>query len=178
MNEYWDDTHFVDYNNVGLLILRVALGAMLFYHGYTKAKSLEGTARWFASMGLHPSWLHARMAAVTEMGFATLLAAGLVNPLACAGLIGLMTTAALTDHKGKGFFIYNGGWEYVGIVGVTAAVLALIGPGGLSLDRAFGWSLYGWPWFTLASALGVLSGIALVVASKRFFPTDRASEAG
>jgi putative oxidoreductase len=178
MNGYWNDANFLDYYNAGLLILRIALGAMLFYHGVNKVTTLDGTARWFADLGLHPGWVHARMAAVTETGSSILLAAGFLTPLACAGWIALMTSAAMTDHKGKGFFVFKGGWEYVGILGVTTAVIALIGPGDLSLDGALGRSLYGWAGFVIAVAAGVLGGVGLVVGSKKLFPTERAGKGG
>jgi putative oxidoreductase len=129
MNGYRNDANFLDYYNAGLLILWIAPGAMLFYHAINKATTLEGTARWFADLGLHPGWVHARIGAVTEMGSLILLAAGFLAPLACAGWITLMTIAATTHHKGKGFFVFKGGWGYVGILGVTSAVIALIGPG-------------------------------------------------
>ena len=34
-----------------------------------------------------------------------------------------MTVASLTDHRGKGFFIFKGGWEYVAFVGAIAVAL-------------------------------------------------------
>jgi putative oxidoreductase len=40
-----------------------------------------------------------------------------------------MTVAGLTDHRGKGFFIFKCGWEYVGFVGAVAVALAFLGPG-------------------------------------------------
>jgi putative oxidoreductase len=176
MNGYWDDANFLNYYNAGLLILRIAMGATLFYHGVNKAKSLEGTARWFSDLGLHPGWVHARVAAATEVGCAVLLAAGFLTPLACAGWIALMTTAAITEHKGKGFFVFKGGWEYVAILGVTAAVIALIGPGDKSIDGALGWGLYGWIWFVVAVAVGVTGGVGLVVGSKKFFAAEPAGK--
>ena len=78
------------------------------------------------------------MAAATEIGTGTLLTLGAMTPLASAGVIGVMTAAAATDHKGKGFFIFKGGWEYVGVVGATAAAISALGPGRYSLDGARG----------------------------------------
>ncbi|MCD4524216.1 DoxX family protein [Nocardioides sp. cx-173] len=174
MNNYWDDPNFLDYYDAGLMILRTALGAMLVYHGVNKARSWSGTAEWFSNLGLHPGWLHARLAVVTEIGCALLLIAGFLTPLACAGWVALMTSAAITDHRGKGFFVFKGGWEYVGILGVVAAVIALIGPGSWSIDGALEWSLYGWSWFGVAIVLGVVAGVGLVLGSKRIFPAEPA----
>ena len=117
---------------LGLLVIRLALGGMLAIHGLNKVfggGGLTGTARWFEGLGLRPGWLHARLAAFNEIGAGVLMACGLLFPLAGAAFIGLMTVAAITDHKGKGFFVFKGGWEYVALIGVVAAGLVSIGPG-------------------------------------------------
>lgn len=41
-------------------------------------------------------------------------------------------------HKDNGFFAQDGGYEYPAVLGLTAAALALSGPGRLSLDAALG----------------------------------------
>jgi putative oxidoreductase len=124
--------------NLALLGLRLALGGMLVTHGPNKmfgAEGLDGTTKWFASLGLQPAWVHTRLATATEIASGIILAARFLTPFAAAAFIGLRTVAAMTDHRGKGFFVFKGGWEYVAIVGVVAAVIAAIGPGGSSLDR-------------------------------------------
>ena len=101
------------------LLLRLAVGPMLMAHGYNKVfgkGGLEGTTRWFGSLGLHPPEVHARMAAATELGAGALITMGAASPLPAAAAIGLMATAARTDHRGKGFFVFKGGWEYTGVV--------------------------------------------------------------
>jgi putative oxidoreductase len=89
---------------LGLLVIRLGLGAMLAVHGLNKVLGpggLAGTARWFDGLGLHPGWLHARLAAANEVG-AGLLMAGLAFPLAgAAAFIGLMAVAAVTDHGAR-----------------------------------------------------------------------------
>ena len=55
--------------DVATLVLRLALGPMLVLHGLNKVRGgLSGTAGWFESLGLRPGWLHARVAAATEIG--------------------------------------------------------------------------------------------------------------
>ena len=101
------------------LALRAAIGPMLIAHGTNKVfgqGGLEGTTRWFDSLGLRPAAVHARMAAATEIGAGTLITLGAANPLPSAAVVGLMATAAATDHKGKGFFVFKGGWEYTAVV--------------------------------------------------------------
>src|SRR5664280_3432829 len=122
-------------------MLRLTIGPMMIMHGSNKVRGpggLEGTTRWFDSRGLQPAHVHARVAATTEIGTGALLILGTMTPMASAGVIGIMTVAAATDHKGKGFFIFKGGWEYVAVVGATAAAISALGPGRYSFDGARG----------------------------------------
>ena len=85
------------HSDIPALLLRLALGPMLITHGYNKVKGsggLEGTTKWFDALGLKPAWVHARLAAATEIGAGTLITIGALNPLPAAAVIGLMTTAA------------------------------------------------------------------------------------
>src|SRR6476620_492367 len=107
--------------DVTLLALRLGLGGMLVAHGTNKVfgpGGLSGTTSWFKTLGFRPPWLHARLAAAIEIGAGTLMVIGLLTPFASAAYVALMTVAALTDHSGKGFFVFKGGWEYVGFVGL------------------------------------------------------------
>jgi putative oxidoreductase len=49
-----------------------------------------------------------------------------------------MATAAATDHRGKGFFVFKGGWEYTAVVAAAATALAGLGNGRWSVDRLLG----------------------------------------
>jgi putative oxidoreductase len=152
------------------LLLRLTIGPMLLVHAYNKLfgkGGLEGTTRWFDSLGLKPAWMHARMAAGTEIAAGTLLTLGAASPLPAAATIGLMTTAARTDHKGKGFFVFKGGWEYTGVVAVVAAVIAALGPGRYSVDALRGPVRHGWVWGLTAAIVGVASSTALLASSYR-----------
>jgi putative oxidoreductase len=152
------------------LILRLTIGPMIFTHGYNKVfgkGGLKGTTGWFDSLGLKPAYVHARMAAATEMGAGTLMTLGAASPFPAAAAIGLMTTAARTDHKGKGFFVFKGGWEYTGVVGVVAAVMAALGPGRFSVDAVRGRARSGLLWGLLATVLGLAASTALLAATYR-----------
>jgi putative oxidoreductase len=164
--------------DLGLLLIRLALGGMLATHGLNKifgAGGLQGTANWFEGLGLRPGWLHARLAAISEIGAATLMASGLVIPLAAAAFIGLMVVAAFTDHRGKGFFVFKGGWEYVALVAVIAASLVCVGPGTWSADTAIGWHLMGIGWAALAAVVGVVAAAGLLLVARDTTRTTGAS---
>jgi putative oxidoreductase len=159
-----------DSATTAMVVLRVALGGVLMVHGANKVwgkGGLAGTTRYFAGLGLHPAWLHARVAAATELGAGALLAAGLVLPLASAGYVGLMLVAALTDHRGKGFFVFAGGWEYVAVLAVTAVCITALGPGRISADYVLGWNLDGVGWAAVALALGIAGAVALLTITRR-----------
>lgn len=152
------------------LLLRLTIGPMLFTHGYNKVfgkGGLQGTTGWFDALGLKPAHVHARMAAATELGAGTLMTLGAASPLPAAAAVGLMTTAARTDHRGKGFFVFKGGWEYTAVVGVVATVMGALGPGRISVDAARGKLRAGWRWGLLAAIFGVASSTALLAASYR-----------
>jgi putative oxidoreductase len=157
------------------LLLRLTIGPMLVAHGYNKVfgpGGLEGTTRWFDSLGLQPAKVHARLAAATEIGAGSLLTVGAASPLPAAAAIGLMATAARTDHKGKGPFIFKGGWEYTAVIGGVAAVIAAIGPGRYSVDAIRGRQRRGLLWALAAIAFGVANSSALLATSYRPAPAE------
>ncbi|GAF47625.1 DoxX family protein [Rhodococcus wratislaviensis] len=146
--------------NIGLLVMRLSIGGMLLVHGYNKIAGpggITGTAGWFVSLGIRPARLHARVASVNEIVIGVLLIAGFVFPLAVAAGVGVMLVAALTDHRGKGFFVFKGGWEYVGLVAAVLLAMACTGPGEWSLDGVIGWHLAGLAWALGAAVVGAVS---------------------
>jgi putative oxidoreductase len=125
--------------NLVLVVLRVFLGAMIFAHGYNKVfrgGRIDGTASWFASIGMRRGRVNAWLAAGSEMGVGALLVAGLLTPLAAGGLIGIMTVAIVTVHARNGFFVFNRGqgMEYCLCVIAASLVVATLGPGRFSVD--------------------------------------------
>ncbi len=154
--------------DVASLLLRLSIGPMLVAHGTNKlagAGGLAGTTRWFDALGFKPAWLHARLAAGTEIGSGALLTLGALTPLPSAAAIGLMTSAAATDHKGKGFFVFKGGWEYTAVIASVAAAIATLGPGRFSVDRLLGQQRRGARWGVAAAVFGVANAAALLKAS-------------
>ncbi len=160
--------------DLGLFVVRLALGPMLVLHGYNKvfgSGGLEGTTRWFEGIGLRPARVHARVAAVTEIGAGVAMTLGLFTGLVSAAFVGLMVVAARTDHRGKGYFVFKGGWEYVLLVAVVAVGLAATGPGSWSLDHAIGLDVSGVWWALLAAVLGVGSALGMLAVSYRPEPS-------
>ncbi|MEM9036415.1 MAG: DoxX family protein [Actinomycetota bacterium] len=157
----------MDEVNLGLLILRVAIGLTMAAHGYAKTTGptgLAGTAGWFDSMGMRPGKVHARLASSTEIVAGLLLAAGLLTPFAGAAFVGLMIVAGWTVHRDNGFFIVKDGWEYNFVLGLVAVAIATTGPGEWSVDEALGIAtdLDGVVGLAISLGLGVLGGVAQV----------------
>jgi putative oxidoreductase len=135
-----------DQLNLALLLVRVVVGPVLAFHGYAKifrGGRLEGTGGWFNSIGMRPGHLHARVAAGGELLTGTCLALGLLTPFAGMGLVGLMSVAVWTVHRGHGLLVINEGWEYNVVLATIGVALALTGPGEWSLDNAIGLDLNG-----------------------------------
>ncbi|MEV8546525.1 DoxX family protein [Streptomyces sp. NPDC051572] len=152
------------------LLLRVTLGPMLVAHGWNKvagATGLEGTAGWFEALGLRPAAVHARMAAGTEIAAGVGLALGAANPLPAAAAVGLMAVAARTDHRGKGFFVFKGGWEYTAVVGGASVALASLGHGRWSVDGLLSRERSGARAGLLAAGLGTTAAVALLAVAYR-----------
>ena len=56
--------------DLGLLLLRVAVGATMAVHGWNHifgGGKIAGTAGWFESLGMRPGKLHAWLASITEV---------------------------------------------------------------------------------------------------------------
>ncbi|MCD4533038.1 DoxX family protein [Nocardioides sp. cx-169] len=156
--------------DLGMLLIRLALGPMLVVHGLNKVwgpGGLAGTTGWFAGIGLRPAWLHARVAAVTEIGAGTLLTLGLLTGPVATAFVGLMVVAWRTDHRGKGYFVFKGGAEYVVLVALIAVGVAAVGPGEWSLDALLGLDVSGAVWATVAGVGGVLAAGLMLAACYR-----------
>ncbi len=148
--------------HTGLLILRIVVGATIIIHGYNKffgSGGINATAKWFDEVGMQPGRVHARVAAVSEITLGYLLAFGLITSFTAAGIVGLMIVACWVAHKGRGFLIVKGGWEYTAVLATIAVMFGMIGPGAYSIDYAIGIHdlLDGWYGLIISAAGGVLA---------------------
>jgi len=160
-----------DSRDLGLLALRLGVGATLVAHGTQKlfgwfgGHGLAGTAGFFDSIGFTPGRANALLAGAGEAGGGSLLALGLATPVAGAAVAGTMAVAA-SMHKDNGFFAQDGGLEYPAVLALTAGAIALSGPGRLSLDAAFGHRANR-HWMRAVGLGGVPVAVALVTRRRR-----------
>ncbi|MFE0440125.1 DoxX family protein [Streptomyces nigra] len=159
--------------DVGLLILRLLIGALLAGHAFQKltgsfgGAGLARTGALFETWGHRPGAVMAAVAGVSEAVGAALLILGLGTPLAAAAVVGTMTVAALALSD-KGLWATRGGMEVPVLYGIAAAVLGFTGPGAQSLDAALGFTRFsGGSWGALALAVGLVAGLAVAGRAHR-----------
>ncbi|ONK15378.1 DoxX family protein [Streptomyces sp. MP131-18] len=125
--------------DLGLLLLRLAVGLTMAAHGSQKlfgwfdGAGLDATGAGFTSMGYPSGETMALVAGLSETFGGLGLALGLFTPLAAAAVLGTMINAVFAVHWESGFFL-PAGYEYAMIMGFGAASLALTGPGRLAVD--------------------------------------------
>jgi putative oxidoreductase len=157
--------------DLGLLALRAGVGGALAAHGAQKlfgwfgGSGLEKTGATFEKLGFRPGTLNAIAAGLGEAGGA-LLAVGLATPGAGAAVVGTMIVAS-SMHVDKSFFNGKGGFEYPAVLGLSAAALALTGPGRLSLDNALGQRLNRSWMRNLALAAAAPAAFAVIARRRR-----------
>ena len=158
--------------NIGLLLLRLAVGLTIAAHGaqmlsgWFGGQGLAKTGQLFEALGFRPGRSYALLAALAEIGGGVLLASGLATPLSAAIIFGVMIVAAFSAHLKQGFFITSGGFEYTFVLSVAALTLAFTGPGSLSLDAILGLSWSGVLCGLGAMVVGILASI-LPLAQRR-----------
>ncbi|MBP8539000.1 DoxX family protein [Streptomyces sp. MK37H] len=151
--------------DIGLLVLRLAIGLLFVGHGVQKVshrlggEGLEGGAAEFRADGFRGGRLTAAAAGSGQIAAGLLLGAGALAPLAATIAGGVMTVAVTVKWR-KGLWVQNNGYEYPLVLMMLPATLTLTGPGRWSVDQAVG--LLPWdPWWTAAAVgLGVSSGLA------------------
>src|SRR5215471_4948675 len=113
--------------NIGILLLRLAVGLTLSAHGSQKlfgwfgGPGLNSTGQFLEqTLGFRPGRRHALFAGLAEVGGGLLLALGLFTPVGAAAAIGVMLVAIFSVHIHKGFFAHNSGYEYNLVMAVAA----------------------------------------------------------
>src|SRR5437773_12504658 len=120
--------------DVGLLALRLALGAVFLAHGAQKGfgafggPGFEGATGFIGSLGFRPARLWAGLAVGGELVAGVLFVAGLLTPLAGLLVLATMAVAIAKVHGPKGFINQNGGYDYNPVLIVPAPALVRFRP--------------------------------------------------
>lgn len=127
-------------SDVALLVLRATIGAIFAAHGLQKllgwwdGPGWEGWKGFIAYLGLRPPLFWASISLVAELGGGLALIAGLLVPLAGAGLVAQSIVLFKKVHWPNGFWSTNGGIEFPLAFLVGAFAVQVLGPGAWSLD--------------------------------------------
>jgi putative oxidoreductase len=124
--------------DAALLILRLALAAVLLYHGLPKVMNFGATVGAFQSMNVPAPTLTAAFAILSEVIGGILILLGVAVDIAGLLVIIDMLGAIFTVHWDAGFDFTKGGWEHPFTVLSMALTLALAGPGDYSLGARKG----------------------------------------
>ncbi|HZA99313.1 MAG TPA: DoxX family protein [Gemmatimonadales bacterium] len=119
--------------DVALLVLRLALAAVLLYHGLPKLMNFGATVSGFQTMNIPAPTLTAAFAVLSEVVGGILILLGVAVDLAGLLVIIDMLGAIVTVHWSSGFDFTKGGWEHPFTVLAMALALALAGPGDYSV---------------------------------------------
>jgi putative oxidoreductase len=116
--------------DIGILILRLSLGAMFIAHGLLKVMvfTMPGTVGFFESVGF-PGWM-AYAVVAAEIGGGVLLILGIETRKVSAALIPILLGATYV-HLSNGwvFSNENGGWEYPLFLTLVTVVQVFLGSG-------------------------------------------------
>jgi putative oxidoreductase len=157
--------------DLGLLLLRVAVGGTLVAHGLQKAfglwggPGLDSFKNTLSDMGYQHAGVLAYLAPGTEIVAGVLLVLGLFTPLAAAAglayvINGLAAHVAAQHDAGYiGYFLPNGD-EYLILLTVALAAIVLVGPGRYGFDGGRGWARRPFLGSFAALLLGIGVGVA------------------
>jgi putative oxidoreductase len=129
----------VDFD-LAMLVLRVGIGTIFVAHGLQKAfgwwdgPGWQGFKGFIAHLGPKPSLFWASISLIAELGGGLALIAGLLVPLAAAGLVAQTIVLGIKVHWPNGFWVPNGGIEFPLAFGVGVFAVQVLGPGAWALD--------------------------------------------
>ena len=127
--------------DLGLLLLRLGLAAIMLAHGYQKFVlqgnlSFGPTQTAFTQMGVPLPQVAGILIIILELAGGVAMVFGLFTVVVGLCYAAAMAVAVWFVHLANGFFVSEGGYELAGLTGVVALVLAISGAGAISLDRA------------------------------------------
>ena len=117
-------------------LIRFVAGAMMVPHGYAKVfGGIEGTTKFFASVGLEPALTLAWYVGLLELVGGVCVAFGFLTRFMSAQLVGLLAVATFYIHLPSGFLWVKGGFEYPLFWMVIMIAITIQGCGKLSADN-------------------------------------------
>lgn len=169
----------MDATDLGLLVLRLAVGVVFAAHGAQKAFGWwdgPGWNGWNAVMeriGFRPTQPWAAISIAAELGGGLLLILGLLTPLAATLVVGQLVVIIIKSHWKNGFWNRANGYEFPLALLGGAIAIGLVGPGSVSLDGLGGLAANDGLRMGLL-LVGAIGGLLSVAASLRTSPAPAA----
>ncbi len=153
--------------DLGLLVLRVALGALLIAHGLQNAFGLwggpgpAGLKESLTAAGYQNAGLLSYVTAGAQLASGVLLVLGLFTPVAAAVALGLLLNGALAELEADGWrLVLSSAGEQLLVLTAVAAAVVLAGPGRYGFDGSRGWARRPFVGSFIALVLGIGGGVA------------------
>lgn len=119
--------------DLGLLLLRLAVGIVFVYAGWFKLNNMEMVTAGFASMGFAP-WLAYLVGYVEFLGGIAMIL-GLFVQYAGILLAIVMLVALVKVHAPNGYSLANNGYEYVLMLMLSSLAIVTLGAGKYSVGK-------------------------------------------
>lgn len=126
-------TNRFDHPDIGILLIRIALGIVFIYAGWSKITNIDTAVVGFAAIGI-PGPLTYLVAATEFLGGIAVLS-GLFVRFAAFAIAVVMFVATTFVHLSNGFSVSAGGYEYTLVLMLVSLALALFGAGKYSLGN-------------------------------------------
>jgi putative oxidoreductase len=162
--------------DIGLFLLRLGIGAVVFAHGAQKVFGLWGGpgiasfAGNLQTFGYQQATTLSWVTGVTELVAGAFIVIGVLTPLAAAAVLAIMINAVLLK-LGNGFFVTgpkgSDSVEYSLVLGLGAACLVFTGPGRIALDNGRAWHRRPASWGVLALVIGIAAAVLVYILLRR-----------
>jgi putative oxidoreductase len=160
--------------DLGLLLLRVVVGAVFIGHGLQKAFGLwggpgfDGLERSLIDQGFQHADILTYVATGGQIAAGVFLVLGLLTPVAAAGglaylVTGILAEAMMAHEQARLASFLTDGHEYKVILACVVASIILVGPGRYGLDAGRGWARRPFIGSLAALVLGIGAGVAVWV---------------
>jgi len=160
--------------DLGLLFLRLGVGAILIVHGLQKAlglwggPGLDGWRDSLTTMGFKYAEILTYVTTIGELAAGLLLILGLFTPVAAAGALAYLVTGLLAEamaaHEAARLSSFlTDGHEYQVFLAGAVAALVLTGPGRYGFDAGRGWARRPFVGSFIALLVGVGVGVGVWV---------------